>query len=47
MLKEEIKAPPVTFGVVAVWLFALAFGVAFWTVLVHVASAIVGQIHQL
>jgi hypothetical protein len=38
--KEEIKAPPVTFGVVAIWLFALAFGVAFWSVLFHVASTI-------
>ena len=43
--KEEEKAPPVTFGVVAIWLFALAFGVAFWAVLFRVASAIVGQIY--
>jgi hypothetical protein len=47
MSKEEIKAPPVTFGVVATWLFALAFGVAFWAVLVDVASVIAGQIQRL
>jgi hypothetical protein len=34
--KEEIKAPPVTFGVIATWLLAMAFGVAFWTVLFRV-----------
>jgi hypothetical protein len=39
------KAPPVTFGVVAIWVFALAFGVTFWTMLLfHVAPAIVDQI---
>ena len=42
--KEEKEAPPVTLGVVAIWLLAIAFGVAFWTVLFRVASAIVGQI---
>jgi hypothetical protein len=42
--KEEKKAPPVTLGVVAIWVLALAFGVAFWAVLFYVASAIVGQI---
>jgi hypothetical protein len=47
MSKEEIKEPPVTFGVVATWLFALAFGLAFWTVLFHVASVIAGQIQRL
>jgi hypothetical protein len=46
MSKEEIKAPPATFGVVATWLFALAFGVAFWTVLFRVAAVIVGQIKR-
>jgi hypothetical protein len=35
------RAPHITFGVVAIWLFALAFGVAFWTMLFRV---IVGQI---
>ena len=42
--KEEKKASPVTLGVVAIWLFALAFGVAFWAVLFYVASAIAGKI---
>jgi hypothetical protein len=35
--KEKKKAPLVTLGVVAVWLLALAFGVAFWAVLFYVA----------
>ena len=35
------RAPPITFGVIATWLLAMAFGVAFWTALFHVASAIV------
>jgi hypothetical protein len=43
MSKEEVKAPPVTLGVVAAWLLAIALGVAFWTVLFRV---IVGQIIQ-
>ena len=34
--KEEKKGPPVTFGVIATWLLAMAFGVAFWTVLFRV-----------
>ena len=41
--KEEKEAPPVTLGVVAIWLLAIAFGVAFWTVLFRV---IVGWIIQ-
>jgi len=44
---EEIKAPPVTFGVAAIWLFALAFGVAFWTALFYVGRVIFGQIQPL
>ena len=43
--KKEKEAPPVTLGVVAIWLLAMAFGVAFWTVLFHAASAIVGQFY--
>jgi hypothetical protein len=39
------RAPPITFGVIATWLLAMAFGVAFWTVLFHVVSAIVGQFY--
>jgi len=35
------EATPVTFGVVASWLLAIAFGVAFWTLLFHVMPAIV------
>jgi hypothetical protein len=34
--KGEKKAPPVTFGVIATWLLAMAFGMAFWTVLFRV-----------
>jgi hypothetical protein len=41
------KAPPVTLGVVATWLLAIAFGVAFWTLLLHAAPAIVGLIERL
>ena len=41
--EKEIKAPPVTFYVVATWLVALALGAAFWTLLLHV----VGQIERL
>jgi len=41
-LKEEKEAPPVTLGVVAIWLLAIAFGVAFWAVLFRV---IVGYIY--
>jgi hypothetical protein len=46
MSKEEIKAPPVTLGVVAAWLLAIALGVVFWTLLLHAAPAIVVQIIQ-
>ena len=44
--KKRSKAPPVTLGVVAAWLLAIALGVAFWTLLLHAAPAIVGQIIQ-
>jgi hypothetical protein len=40
------KAPPVTLGVVAAWLLAIALGVAFWTLLLHAAPAIVGLIER-
>ena len=35
-LRKEKEAPPVTLGVVATSLLAIAFGVAFWTVLFRV-----------
>ena len=38
------RAPPVTLGVVAIWLLAIALGMAFWTLLLHAAPAIVGLI---
>ena len=39
------RAPPVTLGVVAIWLLAIALGVALsWTLLLHAAPAIVGLI---
>jgi hypothetical protein len=41
------EAPPVTFGVVATWLLAIAFGVAFWTLLFNVTPAIVGLLQRL
>jgi hypothetical protein len=45
MSKDDPKAPPVTFGVVATWLLALVFGVAFWMLLLHAVPAIVGLIY--
>jgi hypothetical protein len=47
MSKDDLKVPPVTFGVVATWLLALGFGMAFWTLLLHAAPAIVGLIERL
>jgi hypothetical protein len=38
---------PVTLGVVATSLLAIVFGVAFWTLLLHVAPEIVGQIEAM
>ena len=43
--KEEKEAPPATLGVVAIWLLAIAFGVAFWVVLFYVACAMVGRFY--
>jgi hypothetical protein len=47
MSENDLKAPPVTFGVIATWLLALGFGVAFWTLLLHAAPAIAGLIERL
>jgi hypothetical protein len=43
-LREQERPPglpPVTFGVFASWLLALGFGVAFWTLLIHVAAPLI------
>ena len=45
LAKRRDQSATVTLGVVAIWLLAIAFGVAFWTVLFHVAFAIVGQFY--